>query len=293
MKRGKRNLRASASRALDVKALRARLFGGYSPVRRMWRRFRPVWLWRLSRGGATIGPFVARYGLTVRSGPFEGMVYPDRAIGHASTLPAKLMGAYESELSEVLTELVGAGFVRIVNIGAGDGYYAVGLARRIPEATVDAYETDRGDRELCLLTATANGVGHRVSVRGTCDLAALRQSVVGRSLIICDCEGCERDLLRPDRVPELRDATVLVELHPSVDREIPDLMIDRFKETHEIRPLEGTPRDASDWPEVRDLRLADATWLLAEIAVDDQGEPVGKKQWALMSPRNRQTLIAP
>ncbi len=263
------------------------LFGGYSPLRRAWRRYRPGWIWRLTRMGSRIAPFVAQHGLVVRRGPFAGMVYPDCHVGHANTLAAKLMGAYEMELTDVLLGLALMPFTRIVNIGAGEGYYAVGLARAMPDVIVDAFETDSGERKLCATLAQINGVGERITIHGTCDLRALRRTVTGSTFVVCDCEGCERELLRPDAVQGLSDATVLVELHPMIDPRIPDALVARFADTHEVTRLRGQPRNPADWAEVEGLPPDDAEVLLTESGIfeEPQGPAAPLKEWALMTPR--------
>src|SRR5687767_10642577 len=118
-------------------------------------------------------------GLTVRSGPFAGLRYVERAVGAphlADCLPAKLLGSYERELHLAIERMIQAGFSTIVNVGAADGYFAVGLALRIPETRVHAFEVDDGRRDLCGELARVNGVAERIETAGACDpewLAAL------------------------------------------------------------------------------------------------------------------------
>lgn len=263
------------------------LLGGYSPLRRAWRRYRPRWLWQLTPMGSRIAPFVAKHGTSVRRGPFEGMIYPMSLVGHANTLAAKLMGAYETELSESIGELIELRFDQIANIGAGEGYYSVGLARAMPRVTVHAFETDGGERRRCRELALANGVADQVKIHGTCDIAALEKVTRGSTLVICDCEGCERELLRPDLVSGLLDATVLVELHPLIDSSIPDTVLARFAPTHAIRRLHSEPRDPADWAEVAGLNGDDAALLLSESGLvhEAPGGSARASEWALMSPR--------
>jgi len=274
---------ANRSRLRDVSGL----LGGYSPLRRAWRRYRSQWMWRLSRTGSRIAPFVAQHGAVVRRGPFEGMAYPQALIGHVNFLAAKIMGAYEIELAEIVRELAALPFARVVNVGAGEGYYAVGLARAIPEAIVYAFETDGGERKLCDELALANGVGDRVRVQGTCDLDALRETVMGSTLVICDCEGGERELLRPDLIPGLLEATLLVEMHPLIDADIPRFVTARFAATHVTRRLQSEPRDPADWPEVAGIDCGDAALLLSESGiVGESREARGRlNEWALMIPK--------
>jgi protein-L-isoaspartate O-methyltransferase len=56
---------------------------------------------------------------------------------------AKLLGAYEHSLHDVLLKPVSRQPDPIINVGCAEGYYAVGLARLLPDATVYAFDIDR------------------------------------------------------------------------------------------------------------------------------------------------------
>src|SRR5947209_15685441 len=84
--------------------------------------------------------FAANVGLVVQNGPFTGMQYVERSIG--SSLMPKLLGSYEANLQPVIEEIIRRAPATIVNVGCGEGYYAVGLARRLPHARVYAFEAD-------------------------------------------------------------------------------------------------------------------------------------------------------
>lgn len=229
--------RASAA-AGRVARLRERLLGGYSPLRRLWRRYRPLWAWQRSATARATLPVIRQQGLEVAAGPFRGMRYPEEAVGRATWLAPKLLGTYEGELEDVLANVIAEHPPNIVNIGAGEGFYAVGLALRSPDSRVYAFETDTGERRLCRSMAKRNGVSERVVVEGTCDLVHLSRLAarIGNepSFVLCDCEGCELHLLRMDAVPFLESATLLVELHPSADPMIPSVIAAQFRSTHEL-----------------------------------------------------------
>ena len=75
---------------------------------------------------AIYGPFHPH----VLSGPFHGMRYVDHSVG--SSLFPKLIGTYEKELRYWLeAQFTESNLTTIVNIGAGEGYYAVGAALRL------------------------------------------------------------------------------------------------------------------------------------------------------------------
>src|SRR6476659_6966695 len=80
----------------------------------------------------------------VLQGPFRGMQYLSRAY-FGSVLP-KLLGTYELELREVIESICQLGADRIVDVGAAEGYYAVGLAVRSPGSTIVGFELDATGR---------------------------------------------------------------------------------------------------------------------------------------------------
>ena len=107
-------------------ALARRALGPTYP--RALRRWRAAQAARRARRVAAVTRrFVAWHGLTVSGGPFAGLAYPDRA---PISLVPKLLGIYERELHGAIEAAIRAQPGLIVNVGAADGYYAVGLARR-------------------------------------------------------------------------------------------------------------------------------------------------------------------
>lgn len=100
--------------------------------------------------------------LRVLWGPFAGLRYVPESAG--SALIPKLLGCYEQELRLVLEALIRGKPRHIVNIGCAEGYYAVGLAWRLPKAEVGAYNSDSRAREFCARLARLNGVEARVRI---------------------------------------------------------------------------------------------------------------------------------
>ena len=174
--------------------------------------------------------FVAQFGLVVRNGPFKGLRYIGESSG--SALLPKLLGSYEAALHPVLNELMTNQYDNIIDIGCAEGYYAVGLAHRCPGTPVVAFDSNRAAQEMCERLANLNGVSQQITVRGACSPEALAEAIEDRSLIVCDCEGDEVRLLDPVLLPGLKRCDLLVELHPFIDSDIPNLIAERFRETH-------------------------------------------------------------
>ena len=184
-----------------------------------------------------------RSGGIVFSGPFSGLVLSDEVSwGSAESQVPLLVGCYEQELHEAVEELVAREPRQIVNIGCGEGYYAVGVARRLASAIVTAVDLDPRALEICTATASANGVADRVR--------SMTPSVFGDTEFppsdtawIVDCEGYELTYLDPVRRPDLAQSMIIVECHDFVDRSITPELIERFSTTHSIELLEQGGRN--------------------------------------------------
>lgn len=184
----------------------------------------------------------------VCSGPFKGMLHIGGSVG--SQYYPKILGTYEKELHPVIERLSLKRFDNIVNVGAGEGYYAVGLAMQHPEAGVIAFEYEDSGRELMMRMAQVNGVLTRLIARGFCDIPAF-SACFSRSrncLVMMDVEGAESLLLDPHVIPELREVHILVELHDFIFRRMGDVISERFEKTHRIEEIWSEPRTLADYP---------------------------------------------
>ena len=168
-----------------------------------------------------------------------------------SVLVPKLVGSYEEELHHVVGQIARNGYRTIVDIGCAEGYYAVGLAMLVPTATVIGYDIDERAQRICRRIAEINGVARRVTVLGECSHGELRSRITDRTLIVCDCEGFEHELLRCDIVPELHRCDLLVELHGR--RAEIDSFVGAFSRTHNVELIQSRERRASDYPAVLKL----------------------------------------
>lgn len=198
--------------------------------------------WRSELIGNTIA---ARSGSVVLSGPFAGMNYPVRAAEGARA--ARLLGAYEASLAPVIETIVARGYDLVIDVGSAEGYYAVGLARRMPGARVLACDENPKAQDLCRTLAAANGVADRVILQGRLDHAGFDQCRGHRSLVICDIEGAEEALLDPGEAPGLLEADILVEAHDCLKPGLSAVLAARFAASHRVRRIDRRI-DASGLP---------------------------------------------
>jgi len=167
-----------------------------------------------------------------------------------STLAPKLLGTYEKELSPIWRDVAKRRYTTLVNVGAGEGYYGVGLAWLLPRMRVVTFEAAAESRALSTELARLNAVT-RIDVRGTCDMPALAHALGDgkNTLLICDVEGSENDLLRPSLLGSLCNADILVESHDFLRPGMTGELVRRFAPTHRIRVIPSSPRTLDDWPQ--------------------------------------------
>ncbi len=182
----------------------------------------------------------------VISGPFKGMkLNPDNLY-----FPM-LLGTFELEIRPAFDKLVNCRFDQIINGGAAEGYYAVGMALRWPEASVYAFETKIDLYCTTILRlAKENSVSDRVHIRGHCSPAELANLLTTdkSTLLMLDVEGDEVKLLDPVSINGLLQATIIVELHDMVIPGCSGIIEERFKNTHNIEKYTTCPRGLEYFP---------------------------------------------
>lgn len=198
-------------------------------VRRMWRLVtgEPLDAWDLTAG-------------RVASGPFQGMCYGHGSIG--SVFSAKLLGTYERELHPWIEEIIVTPYRRVHVVGCAEGYYAIGLARAMPEAMIIAYDLDARVPAAIADMATRNGVAARVQFGGEFTPASLAGDTGGAAFVVCDVEGAEKSLLDPTADPRLLQCDLLVEIHDAATRSLERVIESRFAATHRIRRVAAEQR---------------------------------------------------
>ncbi|NQZ56647.1 MAG: methyltransferase [Lentisphaeraceae bacterium] len=221
---------------------------------------------------------------TVKNGPFKGMVYPEKKAFGSAIVP-KLLGSYEKELHEVIDEICSQKYSEVVDIGCAEGYYAIGLAMRMSEVNVFAYDTNVEAIGFCHKMARINNVEERVFTGSFCDGQTLCSiPFKGKALIISDCEGYEKELFTEEVVSRLGQHDFLIELHDCFDIEISSTIRQRFEKTHSIRAIRSiddiTKAHTYFYKELSDYDLATRRELLAE----DREQIM---EWFYMTPREK------
>lgn len=226
----------------------------------------------------------ARTKRTVYAGPFAGMRYCQASVG--SVYYPKVLGQYEKELHEFVERIISIKPACVIDIGTAEGYYAVGLAMRIPNCRVVGFEATEDGRELLAEMAGLNNVSNRVTIHGTCEAADLKNAIGQEEpiVVVCDVEGYEKELLDPVAIPALSKTFILVEVHEFASPGIGKILEDRFSQTHTFKRIWQTDRTVADYPFdiwlTKFLPHAYATYRVQEFRPE-------KMSWLWMEPKGR------
>lgn len=184
------------------------------------------------------------------SGPFKGMYQSSEGV--FSVWYPRILGVYERELFPVFEEIVNMKPARIVDVGAAEGYLAIGFMKRLPDVQMVAFEMLERGREVIHYFADKNGFDEGLTIMGEADekelSAVLAEEIEGDQVLIMDIEGYEEVLLNPKKIVGLGKTHVLVELHEFAVPNVGELIKKRFDESHDILEISVEERSTEDLP---------------------------------------------
>ena len=151
----------------------------------------------------------------VQGGCMRGFTILDESSWGRADMFAKLLGLYEQQNHPIFVDSPKS---ILVDLGAADGYWGVGLVQAGHFEKSFCFEQKRKGRRVIKGTARANGVRDRVSVNGLATASSVKQVVLEQNrpedlFFLIDIEGGEFELLSFEFLTEFKSAEFLIELH--------------------------------------------------------------------------------
>ncbi|MFH1188282.1 MAG: hypothetical protein V1652_00350 [bacterium] len=197
--------------------------------------------------------FLSKYPKTVQAGPFKGMLYVDKAIG--SSYLHKLIGSYEAILHPHINMFKNKDFDTILDIGSAEGYYLIGFGIMFPNAHLVGFEIEEDGRNLSDKMYQKNNLKNKITLLGEATKENVSSFITSKTLLICDCEGGELDILDPKTFPTFLDIdTAIVELHDFIRPGIKKVLIERFEDTHSITIVPFALANPKEFPFFADIK---------------------------------------
>lgn len=190
-----------------------------------------------------------KLGQEVQTGPFKGMTVTEHPVWDDGNAGLKLLGAYEHELWPAIEYAIERKPSAVMNVGCAEGYYAVGLKRRLPTTPVYATDIDANSLQMCSDMAASNGVPMMLQVG--CRTAEEMLLGCSNALYVLDVEGAELDLLDPLYCADLYTADIIVECHDFL-KPVSLSLAQRFSGTHDVDFIEPQMPDVPRYQKLLD-----------------------------------------
>lgn len=227
----------------------------------------------------------SRHNGEVQLGAYKGLKLQGDSNVSRGPLGLKIFGLYETQVVNEIT--ASAPFTDLINLGAADGYMSLGpLFAGLCDRSICFEMTEEG-RNAVQANAEMNGVAENVVIRGIADetLGAQLNEIgadLSKSVILCDIEGAEFDVLTEELLAALKNARIIVELH---DRVMPgglalrEALIARIPEGNHARILKAEANTFNGIEELermhdidRSLVLSDGRKIIGEWLVIEPAE---------------------
>lgn len=203
---------------------------------------------------------------TVAYGPFKGLRMSKKTWWSRPSRAAMFLGIYEQEVLQSLMDTPDD-YDTLIDIGAADGYYAVGSLVSGKFSEVYCFEMSELGQQAILNNAKLNGKQDNIQIFGEADDnfdKKLPREKLERSVILVDIEGAEFDLLTPALFDKMKNSIIIVEIH---EWRVPDgkERLAALKEaalgTHHVSELTTGSRDMSKFRELTMFSDSDR-WLI-------------------------------
>lgn len=194
----------------------------------------------------------------VKYGPFKGMKLSSKRWWGSRDRGSQCLGLYEREILDNIEVMPAKGCNTFIDIGAADGYYAIGMLSCGLAQHAIAYELSDVGQATILNNFELNGSVGTLKIYGEATLASLEATLprdLADSLVLIDIEGAEFALLSDEVLKLLSGSTVIVEIHNWVDDFINKYseLLTRLDKWFQIAPIDRAERPTFHLAELRDF----------------------------------------
>ena len=171
----------------------------------------------------------------VLTGPFKGLKYSEPTSVCGPILP-KLLGTYESELIPIINLISKRNYNTIYNIGAAEGYYAIGFSMIFKNSIIKAYEIDKEGFKFLKQNVKINNKDKKIQCINSFANSDIKKITnEENNLIFSDCEGCEFEIFDEDVLKNLNSSDLILEIHTNDFKET--LIEKQLKKTHYVHRI--------------------------------------------------------
>jgi hypothetical protein len=195
---------------------------------------------------------------TVQYGPFKGLKLTSNTWWGGNDLGSMCFGLYEKELLEFFYSDYLNYRNTFIDIGAADGYYAIGLLNSMRVNNAICFEITAEGRDAIKQNWNLNGNPGNIEIKGNVfnDFKSNVKTVdFKKAIVLIDVEGSEFSFLNVEILKFLKDAVIVIEIHNWIPNFI-SCYIEFLKNANqffEIEILDRKERNTLMFEELRSL----------------------------------------
>ena len=194
----------------------------------------------------------------INYGPFAGLKLTKETWWGESDLGNQCLGLYEKEILNLLTDFDEDQFSAFIDIGAADGYYAIGMLKSAKVKKSICFEQSEKGRMAIQENWKRNGFPGSLEIFGEANLETihrLQEADISNAFVLIDIEGYEFNLLQPEVLQKFKSCVLVIEIHNWVDDffEKYKALLNEASQLFDISIVERVDRPISSLKELRDF----------------------------------------
>lgn len=195
----------------------------------------------------------------------------------------QILGLYEQEVQFCISSNCQP-YGTFIDVGAADGYYAVGCLFASCFNRCIVFEQNDSSRLSIEKLAIVNMVSESITISSACtreSILDLSEDVRNNSFLLIDIEGGEYELLTDEVIALFQGSFFVIELHPFASHDgetATDELCKRFFNTHTVQRVDQGARNPNQFHALKHLH-DNERWLLAS---ENRGQLM---EWLVARPR--------
>ena len=184
----------------------------------------------------------------VQNGVFKNLKINKDVTWGRGDIASKIYGFYENKIQEKLKEIKKP---ILIDIGAADGFFAIGCLYSKLSKYCYAFEQNETSRLALHKTAEINKVSNQISIMGKVDNQSFLSSLpndleLSKTVILCDIEGEEYNFFSETILKKLKKCNLIIEIHNESSNSKETALLKLTKKYFNVNVLLDNNKDMSE-----------------------------------------------
>ena len=207
-----------------------------------------------------------KHNFTVQYGIFKNLKISDDVSWGRGDLASKIYGFYENKIQHKLKDLNNP---LLIDIGAADGFFAIGSLKSKICKFCYAFEEIRKSRDNLNKTAKINKVEDKLSIMGKVNehnfFSFLPPQIdFSKATILCDIEGGEYDFFTENILKKIKSSNIIIEIHKLKNKKLETDLLKRANKYFNVSIIIDNDKNYENITELHTLSDIDRSLIICE-----------------------------